>query len=60
MEGKEVEQSVVAEIDALRALAHCKVIKNAGDFAYLIDANIHSSDITIKFQLTGIYIFHVM
>ena len=49
------EQQVVTEIEKLKSVAHCKIIKNVGDFNYLIDVTVPESNVLVKFQLTGNY-----
>lgn len=41
------------EIEKLKAVTQCKIIKNVGDFAYLITAKVGDTEATVKFQLSG-------
>lgn len=53
MAGKGTGQEAIAAIEALKSVARCKIIKNVGDFAFLIDATIPGTSVLVKFQLTG-------
>lgn len=43
------------QIERLKSVADCKIIKNVGDFAYLINATIPATNVSIKFQLSGVW-----
>ena len=45
----------IAEIEKLRSLATCKIIRNVGEFTHVINATIPNSEVVVKFQLTGWY-----
>lgn len=49
-----VMAGIEQEIEALKSRAgSCKVIKNVGDFDFVITAEIAKTPLSIKYQLTG-------
>jgi len=47
-------EQITQEIEALKALTtKCKIMKNIGEFSYIIDATVPNTTAIVKFQLTG-------
>ncbi|XP_067929766.1 leukocyte receptor cluster member 9-like isoform X3 [Watersipora subatra] len=56
MAGMAVAQTKAAEeIEQLKSITRCKIMKDVGDFAFLIDARVPDSEVLIKFQITSKY-----